>query len=170
MPLGMERTCYNPTDISVCVPTEEKADEPGVFWRGTVHDENARWLGGVAGHAGVFSCAEDLAKMCKMLLAGGYGFVSNETFMMFTRKAGIVEGSSRCLGWDGYSDGCAGGSKASKNSFGHTGFTGTSLWIDIENDIAVVLLTNAVHPHRECKANGYFRIRNEIHTSCYEIG
>ncbi len=55
------------------------------------------------------------------------------------------------------------------NSFGHTGFTGTSIWIDIENDIAVVLLTNAVHPHRECKANGYFRIRNEIHTSCYEI-
>ena len=169
MPLGMERTCYNPADVSVCVPTEEKADAPGTYWRGIVHDENARWLGGVAGHAGVFSCAEDLAKMCAMLLKVGEGFVSGSTFRMFTRKAGLVEGSSRCLGWDGYSVGCAGGDKASPNSFGHTGFTGTSLWIDIDNDIAVVLLTNAVHPHRECKANGYFRVRNDIHASCYEI-
>ncbi|MBQ7652421.1 MAG: beta-lactamase family protein [Victivallales bacterium] len=168
IPLGMERTCYNPADVSVCVPTEEKAEEPGVFWRGIVHDENARWLGGVAGHAGVFSCAEDLARMCSMLLRGGDGFVSGGTFRTFTRKAGLVEGSSRCLGWDGYSAGCAGGDKASPDSFGHTGFTGTSLWIDIDNDVAVVLLTNAVHPHRECKSHGYFRVRNEIHTSCYE--
>jgi len=158
MPLGMERTCYNPADASVCVPTEERTDAPGVFWRGIVHDENARWLGGIAGHAGVFSCAEDLAGMCAMLLKSGEGFVSGGTFRMFTRKAGLVGGSS----------GCAGGEKASPNSFGHTGFTGTSLWIDIDNDVGVLLLTNAVHPHRECKANGYFRVRNEIHTSCYE--
>ncbi len=167
VPLGMEKTCYNPSDSSVCVPTEEKSEEPGVFWRGTVHDENARWLGGVAGHAGVFSCAEDLAKMGRMLLKGGAGFVSGWTFRMFTQKAAIVEGSSRCLGWDGYSSGCAGGVKASPRSFGHTGFTGTSFWIDIDNEIAVVLLTNAVHPRRECKANGYFKWRNEIHASCY---
>ena len=166
-PLGMARTCYNPPDTSQCVATEEKAEEKGTYWRGIVHDENARWLGGVAGHAGVFSCTEDLAKLCAVLLDGGDGFVSRRTFDEFTRKANLVAGSSRCLGWDGWSEGCAGGSKASPDSFGHTGFTGTSLWIDRKNDIAVVLLTNAVHPHRECKSNGYFKRRNEIHTACY---
>ena len=166
-PLGMTRTCYNPSEAALCVPTEEKADAPGCYWQGVVHDENARWLDGVAGHAGVFSCAEDLSKLCTMLLNGGDGFISRRTFDEFTRKANLVAGSSRSLGWDGWSEGCAGGSKASPDSFGHTGFTGTSLWVDRENDIAVILLTNAVHPHRECKANGYFKCRNEIHTACY---
>ena len=168
-PLGMSSTCFNPSDASVCIPTEEIADAPGRFWQGVVHDENARWLGGVSGHAGLFSCAGDLAKFCKMLLNGGNSLFSPSVFDMFTRKARLVDGSSRCLGWDGYSEGCAGGARASEHSFGHTGFTGTSLWADRDNGIAVVLLTNAVHPHRECKSNGYFRRRNEIHTACYDM-
>lgn len=168
-PLGMNSTCYNPKDIQHCIETEEQANNPGTFWKGVVHDENARWLGGVAGHAGVFSSVGDLAKLCRMLLEAGRGFVSEKVFDIFTAKAKIVADSSRCLGWDGWSQGCAGGTYASPNSFGHTGFTGTSIWIDPQNDIAVILLTNAVKPHRECKtANGYFKRRNEIHSLCYE--
>lgn len=174
-PLGMNYTSFNPKQLQNIpfVPTEEIKEKPSHFWTGIVHDENARWLKGAAGHAGLFSNAPDLAIFASMMLNNGmhngHIFISQDTLDLFTRKAGIVHDSSRCLGWDGPSPNCAGGSLISPDSFGHTGFTGTSIWLDKSQNIAVILLTNAVHPHRECKANGYFKARNEIHTAAYSL-
>ena len=139
-------------------------------WRGRVihgevHDENAFALGGVAPHAGLFGTAPDLAHLAQALLDGGVfagrRLVSRATVELFTERAG-VPGSSRALGWDtatdetgrrsstpgepGYS---SAGSLLSPRSFGHTGFTGTSMWMDPDRGAYVVLLTNRVHPTRE---------------------
>ena len=83
-------------------------------------------------------------------------------------RASTIEGSSRALGWDTPSGQASGGVYLSKSSFGHTGFTGTSLWIDPENQIFVILLTNAVHPNRNYKNPNYFDWRQKIHSSVYE--
>jgi len=123
---------------------------------GVVHDENAHAMGGVAPHAGLFSKAEDLARFAQLLLNGGVlehrRIVSRATVEHFTRQAGIPN-STRALGWDtrsldGYS---SGGTLLSEHAFGHTGFTGTSLWIDPERELFVILLTNRVHPTRDNK-------------------
>jgi CubicO group peptidase (beta-lactamase class C family) len=133
--------------------------------RGEVHDENAFALGGVAPHAGLFGTAPDLARFAAMLLdegrAGGRRYVSRATLELFTERAGVPR-SSRALGWDTPCDetgersstpGAPGytsaGSLLSPRSFGHTGFTGTSIWIDPERELYVILLTNRVHPTRE---------------------
>ena len=115
-----------------------------------MHDENAYSLGGVAGHAGLFSTAKDLAVFSQMMLNGGlYGWkriFKTATVNSFTSKAGILDNSSRLLGWDSPAGLASGGVYLSDFSFGHTGFTGTSMWIDPENGVIVVLLTNAVYP------------------------
>ena len=164
-PLGMEDTGFKPIASSRCVPTEEIAERPGEYWQGIVHDENARWLGGVSAHAGLFSCARDLALFARMLLAGGAPlFPSGRTLELFTSPANLVPGSERCLGWTQWSK--------MPGAFGHTGFTGISLWIDMTKGIATLLLTNAVHPHRECKQNGYFAWRDRLHllaSSGYDV-
>ena len=165
-PLGLKDTLYRPPAELVprIAPTE---NDPwrGRVLRGEVHDENAFALGGIAPHAGLFGTAPDLARFATMLLGKGRfegrRFVSRATFELFTERAGVPE-ASRALGWDtaadesgrrsstpgepGYS---AGGAMTSARSFGHTGFTGTSIWIDRERDLYVVLLTNRVHPTRE---------------------
>ena len=113
--------------------------------RGEVHDENAYALGGVAGHAGLFSTASDLSIFAQMLLNGGTfngtRIIADSTVALFTKRAA----GTRALGWDT----CAGefgcGKYMSANAYGHTGFTGTSLWIDPDRDMFVVLLTNRVH-------------------------
>ena len=110
--------------------------------RSYVHDENAYSLGGVAGHAGLFSTAKDLGVFSQMMLNTGlYGWkriFKPETVDLFTKRANIIKGSSRCLGWDSPSGKASGGVYLSDSSFGHTGFTGTSLWIDPENDVIVI--------------------------------
>jgi CubicO group peptidase (beta-lactamase class C family) len=165
-PLAMKDTAYRPgTELRPRIaPTE---DDPwrGRLLRGEVHDENAFALGGVAPHAGLFGTAGDLARFAQMLLYGGVfehqRIVSRKTVERFTRRAGIA-GSSRALGFDtptsgdgarsstpgapGYS---SAGSLLSEGSFGHTGFTGTSLWIDPTRRLFVILLTNRVHPRRD---------------------
>ena len=165
-PLGMKDTLYKPPPPLVprIAPTE---NDPwrGRVLRGEVHDENAAALGGIAPHAGLFGTAPDLARFGAMLLdegrADGRRLVSRATLELFTERAG-VPGASRALGWDtpadetgrrssvpgepGYS---AAGSLLSARSFGHTGFTGTSIWTDPERGLSVVLLTNRVHPSRE---------------------
>ena len=117
---------------------------------GIVHDENACALGGVAGHAGLFSSARDVAVFCQMLLNGGqYGgvrLINAETVARWTSRQGRA--SSRALGWDTPSDHSSAGRYFSPRSFGHTGFTGTSIWIDPERGLFVVLLTNRVDPTR----------------------
>ncbi|HSN89001.1 MAG TPA: serine hydrolase, partial [Thermoanaerobaculia bacterium] len=125
----------------------------GRLIQGEVHDENAFALGGVAPHAGLFGTAGDLARFAQMLLVGGIfegrRLVSRETVELFTRRAGIP-GSDRALGWDTKSaEGSSAGTLFSSRSFGHTGFTGTSIWIDPERQLFVILLTNRVYPTRE---------------------
>lgn len=152
-PLRMTNTMYKPpADVrGLVAPTEIDTVWRKRLVRGTVHDENAELLGGVSGHAGLFSTAADLAVFMQMLLNegtyGGVRFLSESTVRTFTRTAGI--GQERFLGWDRKSaTGSSAGSLFSSLSFGHTGFTGTCIWADPERNLAVVFLTNRVYPTR----------------------
>jgi len=154
-PLGLTETMYRPPAalLDRIAPTE---NDP---WRGRVvggevHDENAFAMGGVAPHAGLFSSAPDLARFVQMLLWKGFydgeRLVDRETVEMFTRRANVVVGSDRALGWDTKSaTGSSAGTLFSADSFGHTGFTGTSIWVDPARGLFVILLTNRVHPSRD---------------------
>ncbi len=130
------------------VPTEEDAWR-GRLIRGEVHDENAFVMGGVSGHAGLFAKAADVARLGVAFLAGGRGWLSPDLARLASQRDGRVPGSSRALGWDSYEPGGSGGSLLSPGAFGHTGFTGTSVWCDPDSDLCIVLLTNRVHPSRE---------------------
>ena len=173
-PLGMASMTFNPPKawLDRIVPTERQTDGEG-FLCGQVHDENARGMGGVAGNAGLFSTAADLAIFAQMMLNEGiHGektIFRPETVQFFTRRADLIPGSSRCLGWDAPTDGCSGGAHLSPQSFGHTGFTGTSLWIDPANDVFVILLTNAVHPDRAQKEPACSHWRRQVHSAVYEV-
>ncbi|MEM9595743.1 MAG: glycoside hydrolase family 3 N-terminal domain-containing protein [Acidobacteriota bacterium] len=154
-PLGMGATGFLPNRAlwSAIAPTERDPWRGRVL-QGEVHDENAHALGGVAPHAGLFGTAGDLSRFAQMLLWGGaydhHRLVSRPTVEAFTSRAGVVEGSDRALGWDTRSaTGSSAGGLFSPDSFGHTGFTGTSMWIDPKRELFVVLLTNRVHPTRE---------------------
>ena len=169
-PLGMRETLYNPLAQAVAragasaqsgdessplfsriAPTEIDTLFRKQHMHGRVHDENAFAIGGVSGHAGLFSSARDLARFAQMLLNGGYfdgrRILSPETISMFTRRQG--EASSRALGWDTPAKNSSAGDYFTESAFGHTGFTGTSMWMDPERDVFVVLLTNRVNPTRE---------------------
>jgi beta-N-acetylhexosaminidase len=161
--LDMQNTMFNPTPDKwfYCVPSE--LDD---YWRhrlvkGKVHDENAHMLGGVAGHAGLFAPASDLAKLLFLYINEGQikdSVIFNpETIELFTSSQ--TKFGDRGLGWDtksvdGYS---SAGSKFSPNSFGHTGFTGTSVWVDKDRALFVILLTNRVYPTRENRKIIQFR-------------
>ena len=171
-PLGMQNTFYLPPSEKLKrIPPTEFSVLDNNFVHGEVHDENARSLGGIAGHAGLFSTAYDLAIFSQMLLNGGKykgkNIFKSSTVKLFTTILN-PEMSSRCLGWDSPSGASTGGVYISDDSFGHTGFTGTSLWIDRKNDISVILLTNAVHPKREWKNPKYYNWRQRIHSAVYE--
>ena len=152
-PLGMTNTMYNPP-VSLhdrVAPTEIDTVWRKTLVRGQVHDENAALLGGVAGHAGLFSTASDLAIYMQMLLnKGAYGgvrFLEESTVVRFTRT--VVPGQDRFLGWDMKSlTGSSAGNLFSPSSFGHTGYTGTSIWADPIRKLSIILLTNRVHPTR----------------------
>jgi uncharacterized protein YbbC (DUF1343 family) len=147
-PLGMKDTGYLPPDSLEprIAPTEMQKD--GTILRGVVHDPTARAMGGVAGHAGVFSTAGDLAKFCQMILDGGNGLFSPATIAKFTSPASPpAQKAVRGLGWDidsPYSG--PRGDLFPVGSFGHTGFTGTSMWIDPASRTYVILMANSVHP------------------------
>jgi CubicO group peptidase (beta-lactamase class C family) len=151
-PLGMTDTQYQPP-ISLrprIAPTQVDDARGGLLW-GTVHDENAWAIGGVAGHAGLFSTARDLALFSMMILNGGEGangirIAKPATIARWTARQG--KESSRTLGWDSPEGGSSAGQFFSPWSFGHTGFTGTSIWLDPEKDLFVVVLTNRVNPTR----------------------
>jgi len=171
-PLGMTTTFFNPPKEKIhrIIPTE--IDPNGNLIHGYVHDENAHSLGGVAGHAGLFSTAKDLAIFSQMMLNKGiYGWkriFRQNTVELFTTRANMIPESSRCLGWDSPSGASSGGIYLSDASFGHGGYTGTTLWIDPEDEIIVILLTNAVHPNRKNKEPKYFDWRHRIHSAVYE--
>ena len=156
-PLGMANTGFRRagrgTDRSV-VPTEYDEQFRQRLVQGVVHDETAYILGGTAGHAGLFSTARDMATFAFMIMNkgihNGSPFLKPETIKLFT-TAVSPENHTRALGWDtkspeGYS---SAGQLFSGRSFGHTGFTGTSMWIDPEAQVFAILLTNRVYPTRE---------------------
>lgn len=170
-PLGMATTRYRPPAEwrDRIAPTE---DNPwrGRVVRGQVHDENTVVLGGVAAHAGLFSTTGDLGVFLQMLLNGGSmngrRLLRADTIARFTRRVNLAPGSSRALGWDTPSRSASGGPSSagdhfSASSFGHTGFTGTSIWVDPERELFAVLLTNRVYPTRENE--GIFRLRPAFH-------
>ncbi|HUK62641.1 MAG TPA: serine hydrolase, partial [Dongiaceae bacterium] len=145
-PLGMTHTFFRPADsLRKHIAPTALSPENRQMVRGVVHDENAWALGGVAGHAGLFSTAGDLAVFSQMLLNGGVydgvRIVSDSTVRLFTTRAA----GSRALGW-AMADGQWGsGRYLSDGSFGHVGFTGTSIWIDPTRELFVILLTNRVY-------------------------
>jgi CubicO group peptidase (beta-lactamase class C family) len=173
-PLGLRETAYNP----LLAPRPGTAAPPGRPWplariapteqdtffrhqrvHGVVHDENAYALGGVSGHAGLFSSARDLAVIAQLLLDrgqyAGRRYLADSTVAGFSHRQSAT--SSRALGWDTPSPGSSAGDLFSSRSFGHTGFTGTSVWIDPERAVFVVLLTNRVYAGRENQQHAALR-------------
>jgi CubicO group peptidase (beta-lactamase class C family) len=153
-PLKMNSTFFNPPDSLNyrIAPTEYDSYWRNRLLQGEVHDENAALLNGVAGHAGLFSTAEDLNKLLTILLNKGMHnniqMINEETVILFTTKTS--EQSSRALGWDTKSPkGSSAGNLFSELSYGHTGFTGTSVWTDPARNLIVIFLTNRVFPSRD---------------------
>ncbi len=150
-PLGMEETMFRPQTnwLARIPPTEEDRDFRNGIVQGAVNDENAWILGGVGGHAGLFSTAGDLARFAQCMLAGGCGLISHDTTERFTIQDHTYPGSTRfALGWDKPTAPSQSGQYFSPESYGHLGFTGTSLWIDPQRQLAVILLTNRTWPDR----------------------
>jgi beta-N-acetylhexosaminidase len=174
-PLGAYTTGFTPlTRFSehLIAPTEDDKIYRKTRVVGTVHDERAAMMGGVAGHAGLFSNANDLAKLGQMLLQeglyGGYRYYKPQTVRLFTNKQ--FDKSRRGLGWDKpiQSDWNSPTSlKASPRTFGHTGFTGTCMWIDPDFNLVYVFLSNRVYPDRNNKLNSA-NIRSRIQDVIYE--
>jgi CubicO group peptidase (beta-lactamase class C family) len=170
-PLGMAETTFNPGEQlrSRIAPTENDAVLRKRMVRGEVHDENAWVMGGVSGHAGMFSTAGDLAMFCQMLLNGGQyahqRLLKRSAVAQFT-AADAFSANTRTPGWMAPTPDSSSGRYFSPRSFGHTGFTGTSMWIDPEKQVFVVLLTNRVHPTRE--NNKIQQARPAVHDSIVE--
>jgi CubicO group peptidase (beta-lactamase class C family) len=131
--------------------------------RGEVHDENAYALGGVSSHAGLFSSARDMARFARMLLSGGeldgVRIVKPETIARWTLLQN-PKLSNRALGWEKPTGKNSAGHRLSRRAYGHTGFTGTSIWIDPANNVFIVLLTNRVNPTRA--RTGIYRVRTDL--------
>lgn len=158
-PLGMNDTTFNPDKALAkrIAPTRKEI--------GKVHDPRAYLLGGVAGHAGLFSTANDLARYCHMLMSGGKlqdrRVLSPLTVQLFTKRQSVPDGI-RSLGWDvdtAYSSNR--GELFTAHGFGHTGFTGTSIWIDRQTKTGVIFLSNRVHPDG---SGSVVRLRNQVAT------
>ncbi|WP_419505091.1 serine hydrolase domain-containing protein [Allofournierella sp.] len=164
-PLGMAHTGYAPPP-ALCAPTER--DERGAWLRGVVHDENARFLGGDSGNAGVFSTLPDLARYAAALACGGslegVELVPAATLRAACQNATPGLGQNRGLGFQlAGAPGDFFGPLFSPAGFGHTGFTGTSLAVDPAGGLFVVLLTNRVHPARQ--PDRFVGLRAEIHSA-----
>ncbi|HET9284160.1 MAG TPA: serine hydrolase [Candidatus Angelobacter sp.] len=129
-------------------PTEDDRTFRHRIVRGEVNDENAYVMGGVAGHAGCFSTALDVSVFAQCMLQGGTPLVKPETLAIFTRREEFPSGTSRALGWDTPSQPSQSGKYFSSHSYGHLGYTGTSLWIDPDRQLSVTLLTNRTWPDR----------------------
>lgn len=163
-PLRMRTTTFLPGRwCDRCAPTEQRKD--GTDVRGEVHDPTARRLGGITGNAGLFSTAHDLSRFAAMLAMGGelngVRVLRSETIRMFTQRQ--PGAGTRALGWDtpsGRGRGAA-GERISSSAFGHTGFTGTSLWVDPERGTWVILLSNRTYQPRA--PNRIQALRRAVH-------
>jgi len=158
-PLGMANTTFNPTRAlkDSIPPTADDRTFRHRIIQGEVQDENASILGGVAGHAGLFSTAEDLALFAHAMLNAGYPILRPTTVELFSRRESAPEGTSRALGWDTPSPPSQSGKYFSSRSFGHLGYTGTSLWIDAERQLSIILLTNRTWP--DCQNEAIKQVR-----------
>ena len=147
-PLSMEHTAFCPpaTWKNAIPPTQLDETQRHRLIQGEVQDENCWRLDGISGHAGVFSNVPDLLRFAASLLQGGSPIFRPETLQIFTARDVTVAGSSRALGWDTPSQPSSSGQYFSSHSAGHLGYTGTSLWLDFEKQLAVVLLTNRTYP------------------------
>ena len=161
-PLGMRETFYRPAPALMdrIAPTEIDPWRQRHL-RGEVHDENAFALGGISSHAGLFSTSRDLVRLARMYLGDGaldgHRFLSPSTIRQFTTVQDSTL-SHRALGWETPNGSNSAGHLMSKRAFGHTGFTGTSIWMDLDRGVFVLLLTNRVNPTREHRAIGAIRI------------
>lgn len=181
-PLGMASTGFNPPveKRKEIPPTADEREESVVsasgarqrstfrkrVIQGEVQDENAYVLGGVAGHAGLFSTAEDLARFAHAMLSGGGGVVRPETVQLFTRREQAPTGTTRTLGWDTPSNPSQSGKYFSERSYGHLGYTGASLWIDPERQLSITLLTNRTWP--DCSNEAIKQVRPTFHDAVLE--
>ncbi|MCZ6489735.1 MAG: serine hydrolase [Acidobacteria bacterium] len=176
-PLRMQDTCFNPAQDrwQRIAPTELEESFRNRLIRGEVQDENAWVMGGVAGHAGLFGTVGDMASFCRMMLqegkTNGSQLVQAATIREFTQAVHVAEGamqeaSGRGLGWDKPSEPSSSGRYFSRRSYGHLGFTGTSLWIDPQKALFVILLTNRVHPSRSNEA--IRQVRPAVHDAVVE--
>jgi CubicO group peptidase (beta-lactamase class C family) len=166
-PLGLARMRFLPPrewrDEIASTEIELVPDRGPDALRGDVHDENAWRLDGVSGHAGLFADAEDLLRFGEWALAGSLGrpypgaLQPPAELQTWTLRQDQPAGSSRGLGWDTPSENSSAGSYLSARSFGHTGFTGTSIWVDPTRDLVIVLLTNRVNPTRNTPNFGALR-------------
>jgi CubicO group peptidase (beta-lactamase class C family) len=173
-PLGMYNTGFNISDkksLQNIAPTEITNDYRKTPIKGTVHDPNAALLGGVAGHAGLFSNAWDLSKLLQMNLNKGFyeenRFFSPHTIDLFTKKQSAI--SHRGLGWNRPStDDGSMSQYASPSTYGHTGFTGTAAWVDPEKELIYIFLSNRVYPSAENNKIIKNKTRKRIHDLVYE--
>lgn len=152
VPLGMSFSMFLPTHRSLIPPTEDDRDFRHRVIQGEVNDENASVLGGVAGHAGLFANAYDLALFAECMLRQGAPVFQSETVRLFTTRRSSPSGTSFAVGWDTPSPPSQSGALLSSQTFGHLGFTGTSLWIDPEKQLSITLLTNRTWPDRQSQA------------------
>jgi len=169
MPLGMTRTRFKPPSErrSEIPPTEDDQRFRKRVVQGEVNDENAYVLGGVAGHAGVFAPATDIARFAECMLRGGWPILRADTVKLFTHRESPPPGNSRALGWDTPSPPeSSSGRLFSLASFGHLGFTGTSLWIDPGRKLSVTLLTNRIWPNRTSQL--IREVRPQVHDAIVE--
>ena len=179
-PLTMAHTMFNPP-AELRPQTSPTADERNAFRnriiQGEVQDENAFVLGGVAGHAGLFSTAEDLARFANAMLQCGAGScdegscgagspIRPKTVELFTLRESSPAGTSRALGWDTPSSPSQSGKYFGPRSFGHLGYTGASLWIDPDRQLSITLLTNRTWPN--CSNQAIKQVRPAFHDAIIE--
>ena len=161
--LGMADTSFNPpAELRRRIaPTADDETFRHRVIQGEVQDENASVLGGVAGHAGAFSSAKDVAIFAQCMLNSGAPILRPETVAIFTRRDGSTTGGSHALGWDTPSAPSQSGKCFSPGSFGHLGYTGTSVWIDPVRQLSITLLTNRTWP--DCSNQAIKQVRPDIH-------
>lgn len=177
-PMGLCNTGYNPLergiDSTLIAPTENDQHYRMRLIRGMVHDENAFAMGGVSGHAGLFGTADDLARILQMLLNGGTfdgrRYLKAETIAMFNTRYFDKQNCRRGLGFDKPLITGHGGSacdEAPQSSYGHTGFTGTMVWVDPDNQMLYVFLSNRVYPDPNPNKLSNMNIRTKIQSELY---
>jgi CubicO group peptidase (beta-lactamase class C family) len=160
-PAGMHETMYRPPMVlwPRTAPTELDTVQRHRLIRGMVHDERAYYLGGVSAHAGLFSTAHDVTRFVQMMMNGGTidgrSILPAAQITAFTKRQ--VE--DRALGWQKPNGTNSAGHKMPEEAFGHTGFTGTSIWVDPKDDVFIVLLTNRVDPTRANNKIGRVRVQ-----------